>query len=276
MFLTINIVLSILLSILLYVLICLKNNQDNPFLRYIWIIFVAFIGFFIVITALSFIIVYIWSLFVKPGKKKRKPFVTFVFTHFNKYLMDLGRVIVHTSGLNLVPNEKCMIVFNHTSNFDPMAIAYYLRKLDIISISKPGNFKIPICGPFMRAVDYLAIDRENPRHAAITINQSIHYIEENKYSVCVAPEGTRNKTGKGLLPFHDGTFKIALKAKCPIVIITVENTCMIHKNFPLKNTHVNLDVLRVLSYDEIKDLTTHEISTIVYNEMATKLNLEEK
>ena len=37
---------------------------------------------------------------------------------------------------------------------------------------------------------------------------------KNGISICIFPEGTRNKTQDTFLPFHEGSFKIAEKAKC--------------------------------------------------------------
>ena len=35
---------------------------------------------------------------------------------------------------------------------------------------------------------------------------------KNGISICIFPEGTRNKTADTFLPFHEGSFKIAEKA----------------------------------------------------------------
>ena len=66
-----------------------------------------------------------------------------------------------------------------------------------------------------------------------------------------------------LLPFRAGVFNVAKRAEVPIVIIGFKNTYQIAKNFPFKKTHVHMDVLDVLSYDNFKELTTGEISSLV-------------
>ena len=62
-------------------------------------------------------------------------------------------------------------------------------------------------------------------------------IEEvkNGISICIFPEGTRNKGDSELemLPFHEGSFKIATKAKCPIIPIAISNSAEIFEaHFP--------------------------------------------
>ena len=54
-------------------------------------------------------------------------------------------------------------------------------------------------------------------------------------SICIFPEGTRNKNEDDLdmLPFHEGSFKIATKAKCPIIPIAINNSADIFEaHFP--------------------------------------------
>ena len=271
-----SIIASFLTAIGIYLIVSINGSNDYRYLINLWIIVVASIGAFLIYTFLNFLVVAVMSLFVK-NNKRRYHFIYLIFVHFIKYINDLAGIKVKVEGLENIPkDQKCMIVYNHKSNFDPMLIVYYLRHHDFIAISKPENFKIPICGPFMKAVDYLAINRDSPKEAAIIINKAIDYIKDNKYSICVAPEGTRNKISDGLLEFHSGTFKIATKSKAPIMIITMTNTRSIHKNFPFKKTIVEFKIAKLIEYEEIENLNTHEISDKVRKIMMEQLNIEEK
>ena len=54
-------------------------------------------------------------------------------------------------------------------------------------------------------------------------------------SVFIFPEGTRNRneTDLPLLPFHEGSFRIATKAGCPIVPVAITNmVSLFEKQFP--------------------------------------------
>ena len=52
------------------------------------------------------------------------------------------------------------------------------------------------------------------------------------YSIFISPEGTRNQ-GKEMLPFKEGSFKIAEKTGCAIVPVALTNTDEIFENhFP--------------------------------------------
>ncbi len=132
-----------------------------------------------------------------------------------EFITDLARVNLKTTGLDLIPkNQKFLLVYNHTSKFDPIIQSFVLRKEDLIHVSKPENFKIPIAGNVIYRDCFIAINRENNREAIKTINKAITFIKDNKFCVGISPEGTRNKGDvTKLLPFRNGCFHIALKAK---------------------------------------------------------------
>jgi 1-acyl-sn-glycerol-3-phosphate acyltransferase len=130
-------------------------------------------------------------------------------------------------------------------------------------VSKPENFKVPFFGNMIRKCCFLPIDRENPRNAVKTVDKAANLIKADEVSVGIYPEGTRNKSYVGLLPFHNSVFKIAHKANnAPIVIVGVSGTEKIHKNTPWKRTHVYLEVMRTLSTEEVQAMRTNEIGKI--------------
>ena len=95
----------------------------------------------------------------------------------------------------------------------------------------------------------------------MTINEAVELLDENVVSMGIYPEGQTNKTEEPLLPLRNGAFKIAQKAKVPIVVCVIENTEKILKNFPWQPTTVNLKVLEVLPYDSehrgTRDVSEH-------------------
>lgn len=246
--------------------------------KFIWFIPIIFVGSFISLFIIYMLFLFIVSLTINKNKEYDKPnkFYRFLMLTTMEMIYDMAGARVKVTGLEKVPtNQKYMLVFNHRSNFDPIIQTFILKKNNLVHISKPSNFKVPIAGPFMKRCGYLSIDREHSKNGLKTIIKAFHLIEEDIASVGVSPEGTRNY-GEGLLPFRNGCFKIALKAQCPIVVCTMFNTLDIHKNFPFKKTNVEMHILKVIPYEEIKDLSTNEISDIVRRMMCEDLKIEEE
>ena len=72
----------------------------------------------------------------------------------------------------------------------------------------------------MEEIHCLFLDREDPRQGLKTILTAIDYVKDG-ISMFIFPEGTRCKVEGTFLPFHAGSFKIATKAKVPVIPVTI-------------------------------------------------------
>lgn len=218
--------------------------------------------------------IFICSLFINPQKEysHNSAFYRFLLNSASIAALKLLRIKVHTTGLEkLTANERPLFVCNHRSNFDPIITWCVLRKWQPAFISKAENFKVPIFGRFIRKCCFMAIDRENPRKAIVTINRAAKLLEKGEVSVGVYPEGTRSKSGV-LLPFHNGVFKIAQKSNKPIVVLSISGTEKISKNLlKCKASHVYLDVLEVIPAEEVRKTKTDYIGEQVQNKILFQL-----
>ncbi|MCQ2456750.1 MAG: 1-acyl-sn-glycerol-3-phosphate acyltransferase, partial [Clostridia bacterium] len=218
------------------------------------------------------ILVVVSSLFVKEvDYDKNSRFYRFILYSATALAVFFSRVTIKVEGAEKMPSDgRFLLVSNHRSKYDPIITWHVFRKSDLAFISKPENFKEPFFGKIIRKCCFMPIDRENPRNALKTLKRAIELIKADEVSVGVYPEGTRSRTCE-LLPFSDGLFSIAQKASVPTVVVTVEGTEMISKNFPLKRTYVTLSVLDVLSPDETVGHRTGEIGKKVRDMMLEKL-----
>ena len=232
------------------------------------------LGLFVLCVAL-FVIFWIGCLIIGYTiniHKEYEHFSDFYGKVFNaKYSFGIwlsgGRIKYY--GMDKLPEgERFLFVSNHRSRYDTFVHAMALKR--IAFISKPDNFKIPLGRRFMIRCLYMAIDRENARNAAKTIRHAADLISRGECSIGVYPEGTRNRVNDTLIEFRPGCFKIALWAKCPIVVGVTKGTDRLKYNFP-GTTDIEFKIIKVLPYEEIKDLTTGEIAEIVRNLMLEEL-----
>ena len=183
----------------------------------------------------------------------------------------LIRIKLHVTGMEKLPRGRFLLVSNHRSKFDPILTWLVFGDRQPAFISKPENFKVPVFGRLIHRLCFMPIDRENPRNAVKTINRAVDLIERDVATVGVYPEGTRN-FGEGLLPFHNAMFKIAQKAKVPVVVLTVKGTYEIQKSFPLHRSHVYLNVAAVLDADTVKQTKTAVLGDSVQQIMLDSLH----
>ena len=89
----------------------------------------------------------------------------------------------------------------------------------------------------MKFIQCLFLDRDDLRQGLKTILKGIEMVEDG-YSVFIA-QRTRNQ-GQEMLPFKEGSFKIAQKTGCPIIPVSISNSdSVLEKQFPrLKSAHV--------------------------------------
>lgn len=145
-----------------------------------------------------------------------------------KIILFLSGVKYEVSGIENVPKDEAVLyIANHRSFFD-IVIGYATVPTLTSFVAKKEMDKVPCIRIWMRYMKCLFLDRENVREGLKTILQGIEQVKEG-YSVFIMPEGTRNHE-EGILPFHEGSFKIAEKSNCAIVPVAMTHTDDILEN----------------------------------------------
>ncbi|MBQ4522231.1 MAG: 1-acyl-sn-glycerol-3-phosphate acyltransferase [Lachnospiraceae bacterium] len=188
-------------------------------------------------------------------------------------LNQLLRVKLRVSGKEILPKEKFLFVCNHRGAMDPLITMGVLRNYNMGFVAKKEIYKIPIISRLMHRCFCLCLNRDDIKEGAKTILKASTFIKDDKASIGIYPEGTRN-TKKEMLPFMNGAFKIAKKANCPIVIATIKNTEVIMKHAPFKKTEVFLDFVGVLDKEFVGENNTAQISDKVRAIMERSLSTE--
>lgn len=125
---------------------------------------------------------------------------------------------------NIPKDEAVLFVGNHTSYFD-IIITYPLCPGLTGYVSKDSLEKVPLLNRWMKRLYCLFLNREDLRASLNTIKQGIEYIKQG-ISIFIFPEGTRGD-GKHLLPFKEGSMRMAEKTGCPVVPVAISNTSAI-------------------------------------------------
>jgi 1-acyl-sn-glycerol-3-phosphate acyltransferase len=170
----------------------------------------------------------------------------------------------------LVPkNVPIIFVSNHQSLLDTAGIIWYLRQFYVAFVTKKELGKgIPAISYNLRNSKYVLIDRSNPKQAIPKIKSLAEYIEKEKRSAVIFPEGTRSKTGEPL-EFAESGLKILCKyaPSAYIVPITINNSWKVYQYgyFPLSFGHHLIFTVHSpikvsdYSFDEIMEKTKNTI-----------------
>ena len=172
---------------------------------------------------------------------------------------------------DLIPkNVPLIFVSNHQSLYDIVAMIWYLRRFHCKFVSKMELGKgIPSVSYNLRHGGSVLIDRKDPKQAIPAIKGLAEYIEKNKRSAVIFPEGTRSKTGKPR-EFAQSGLKILCKyapSAC-VVPISINNSWKIVKYgfFPIGlGNHLTFTAHKPLSVNEFDfiDLMEKTEKTVV-------------
>lgn len=219
-----------------------------------------------ILAVITLIIFMVFSIILAPiqwivGKismPARDRMMLAIIQTYVKLLLFVCGVKVTRIGSERIPRDTAVLFTpNHRGMFDILTTLAYAPTLPAY-ISKKEWRKIPLLSWWITWMHGFYLDRENVRDGLKVILAAIEAVK-NGTSVTVFPEGTRNRgeDERQLLPFHEGTFKIATKSGCPIVPVAISHTSRVFEDqFPkVRPTHV------ILEYGEpiyTKDLDREE------------------
>ena len=173
--------------------------------------------------------------------------IEWIIGKFNPGLRDISslrivqgafKIVIWLSGVrptvigeeNIPQDTAVLFIGNHRSYFD--IVLTYARCRNLTGyVAKKEMEKIPLLSRWMKFLHCLFLDRSDIREGLKTILAAIEQMK-NGISVMIFPEGTRNKNDSELelLPFHEGSFKIATKSGCPIIPVSINNSSAVFED----------------------------------------------
>ena len=158
-----------------------------------------------------------------------------------KIVQFMFRLILKVSGVsytvegreNIPKDTAVLYVGNHRSYFD--ILIGYVTVPDLTGfVAKKEMERYYLLRDWMRNVNCLFLDRDNIKEGLKTILKGIEQVKKG-ISVWIFQEGTRsrNEDRKELLPFKEGSLKIAEKSGCPVIPVAMTGTADIfEKHIP--------------------------------------------
>lgn len=202
----------------------------------------------------------IWWYSIHSGMDAEKVFGLMKKT--SRMANKAGKVTIESYGVENIPKQDGFVIFpNHQGLFDMLALfesctrpfAFVLKKevKDIILLKQVS-----------RALGSLAIDREDVRQSMKVIQTMTEEVKKGRNFLIFA-EGTRSKKGNETLEFKGGSFKSAVKAKCPIVPCALIDSFIPFDRKGCKPVTVKVIYLKPIEYEEYREMKTVEIAAEV-------------
>jgi len=133
-----------------------------------------------------------------------------------------GTKVIVKGKENIPLDSAVLFVGNHRSYFDIVLTCTVFPGITGY-VAKAEMRKWPLLSTWMKNIHCLFLDRNNIKEGLKTILKGVEEVKRG-ISLCIFPEGTRNKVKDTFLPFHEGSFKIADRGGVPVVPMTIINS----------------------------------------------------
>jgi 1-acyl-sn-glycerol-3-phosphate acyltransferase len=169
----------------------------------------------------------------------------------------------------LLTSQPCVYLANHRSNLDVLTLAPIFRPRTI-AIGKQSVARIPFFGKVWARSRNIVIDRTDRDDSRAGISAAERAIVEDRLSVFMFPEGTRNHGA--MRPFKKGAFHLARNAGVllqPLVCAVPRGWFVGRRLFVQKSTEIRIDVLDPI--DPTRFSTVDEVLAFAQSEMREAL-----
>lgn len=140
---------------------------------------------------------------------------------FKVVLFLSGTKVIVTGEENVPKDEAVLYIGNHRGFFD--VVATYSRCPEVTGyVAKDSIRHVPLLSMWMKRLHCQFLNRDDKKAGLKTILACIELVKKGT-SICIFPEGTRceSEDNTEMLPFKEGSFKIAEKTGCTILPIAI-------------------------------------------------------
>ncbi|QNM93702.1 1-acyl-sn-glycerol-3-phosphate acyltransferase [Mycoplasma sp. Pen4] len=223
----------------------------------------------------------------KARKYKKDPAAVDNLVRYD-YVLKLAKKILKMYNVDLVienyenlpKNGNTLIVANHKSNFDPLALLVALEKQtqelsakEIVPtfVAKQELEENKTIFNAAKLIDTFFIDRKNIRESLKTMTDFSKFVKENKTYGVIFPEGTRH-TEEGLGEFKTGAFKVAQKEYFTILPVAIINSINSDNSKRSGRQTITVSFLKPIKphtfiSQEAKSISEH-VKSLISNEMS--------
>lgn len=175
---------------------------------------------------------------VRPMSPKNNVVFFRTFKFLCHYLVG---ITIHSEGAEIIAqNRPNVFIGNHQHNLDVLTVSGIFSKWSIVL----GKFELgllPFFGQMYVLAGNILVKRGNKKKAMKSMAVIEEKIKNDRLSVLVFPEGTRNNQ-KELLPFKKGAYYTAIRSGCPIIPFAASQFAYYQDLNSFKRIHIYVKV----------------------------------
>jgi len=203
----------------------------------------------------------LWRYAAKPEAYEEQQ----MWNHIH-YIMDRavkgGNIDLQVTGLENLPEQDGFMLYgNHQGLFDVVAIAATWER-PLAAVLKKELAEVPLLKQIRLCTKSFCMDREDVRQSLEVIQNVTKEVQSGR-NYLIFPEGTRSKNGNVMGEFHGGSFRCAVKAKCPIVPVALIDSFKVLDQKGSAPVKVQLHYLKPIAYEEFAGMKATEVAALV-------------
>jgi 1-acyl-sn-glycerol-3-phosphate acyltransferase len=154
-------------------------------------------------------------------------------------------------GLQRLPKTPCVVVANHASYIDAIAIVAALPP-DFAFVIKKEMVRVPLAGLLLRRLGSQFVERFD-RHKGATDARRVLKLAASGQSLMFFPEGTFDET-RQIGKFLGGAFTVAARAEMPVVAVAIHGSraVMPPGGLTIRRLPIRVEILAALPADEAR------------------------
>lgn len=182
---------------------------------------------------------------------------------------ESGDISIEVYGRENLPENRFIFYPNHQGLFDGFAMveAYGTPFSPVI---KQELMEIPFVKQIFQCLNAIPMDRENAKQSLRVMQEVQKRVEAGE--VClIFPEGTRSRNGNQLLDFKAGSFRPAIRTKCPVVPVALIDSFKPFDREQAGHVTVRVHILEPIHYSEYQDMTGQQLADEVKRRIEEKI-----
>ena len=173
-----------------------------------------------------------------------------------------GNVDLVVTGIENIPTDSSFMMYcNHQGMFDVVAISATCP-IPLGAVLKKELKDVPLVKQIISCTKSFPMDRDDVRQSLEVIKAVTEEVQNGRNYI-IFPEGTRSRNGNVMGEFHGGSFRCAVKAKCPIVPMAVIDCFKVLDQKGSAPVRVQLHYLKPIAYEEYAGMKAAEVAALV-------------
>ena len=203
----------------------------------------------------------LWRYAAKPEAYTEQEMWNHIHFIMQRAVMG-GNIDLVVTGLENLPEEDGFMLYaNHQGMFDVVAVAATWER-PLAAVLKKELGEVPLLKQIRLCTKSFTMDREDVRQSLEVIQNVTAEVQKGR-NYLIFPEGTRSKNGNVMGEFHGGSFRCAVKAKCPIVPVACIDCFKVLDQKGSAPVKVQLHYLKPIPYEEIAGMKAAEVAALV-------------